>query len=74
MSRTLRNSITLTAALEELNRPLVLLRLLRRVERAEIARLAGLRVGLARVQTVLSRFQLSDHLWPPILFRRALVG
>src|ERR1051325_3973561 len=32
-----------------------------RVEGAEVAALAGLRVRLARIQTILARFQFSNH-------------
>jgi hypothetical protein len=48
-------------ALKVLDRALVLLGLLARVERAEVLPLAGLRVYFARVEPVLPRLQLSDH-------------
>src|SRR5262249_43522143 len=46
---------------EELHRALVLLRRRERLERAEIAALARLRVLLARVQAVRARRELLDH-------------
>jgi hypothetical protein len=48
-------------ALKVLDRALVLLGLLARVERAEVLALARLRVYFARVEAVLTRLQLSDH-------------
>src|ERR1043165_5992230 len=47
--------------LEVLHGPLVLLRRLARLERAEMAALAGLRILFARVEPVFARFQLADH-------------
>src|SRR5881275_1973401 len=47
--------------LEILDGTLVALRRRARLERAEIAPLAGLRVGLARIQTVFAAGQLADH-------------
>src|SRR5262249_50869603 len=52
----------LPLTLEELHRPLVLLRGFARAERAQVPALAGLRVYLPRVQAILARFQLADHL------------
>src|SRR6185369_4502206 len=54
----------LSAPLEILNGPLVLLGRLARRERAEVAPFAGLRIDLARVETVLAGFQFSDHASP----------
>src|SRR5262245_41225126 len=51
----------LAAALEELDGSLVRLGLGAGGERAEVARAAGLRVALARVQAVLAGLQLADH-------------
>src|SRR5262249_27732794 len=48
-------------ALEELHRALVLLGRLTARERAEIAPLAGARILLARIEPVLTGFELADH-------------
>ena len=47
--------------LEILNFAFVLLGRFLRVERAEVAALAGLRIFLARIKSILSGFQFSDH-------------
>src|SRR6266487_2016873 len=46
---------------EILHRPFVLLSGFARVERAEVSALPCLRIFLARIETVLSRFQFSNH-------------
>lgn len=51
-----------TPALEILDRPLMILRGLARRKSPKVAALAGLGIFLARIQTVLSGYQLSDHL------------
>src|SRR2546423_22060 len=51
--------------LEVLHFPLVLLRGVERVERAEVAALPRLRVLLPRVEAIAARLQLSDHRAPP---------
>ena len=56
--------------LEILHVALVLLGRLTRVERSEIAALAGLWIGLFRVQPVLTGFQLADHFAPPLPTKR----
>src|SRR5471030_2331092 len=50
--------------LEVLHRAFVLLRRCAAFERAEVASLAGLGIGLARVEAVLARRQLADHACP----------
>src|SRR5579883_736731 len=52
-----RNSV----ALEVLHRALMLLRRGARLEGAQIAALAGLGIGLARVQAIFARCELADH-------------
>src|ERR1700730_9726027 len=52
----------LLRALEELDRPLVFLGGGSRLERAEVPPLAALGVHLSRVEAVLARFQLPNHL------------
>jgi hypothetical protein len=51
-------------SLEELDRALVLFGILKRYERAEISAFARLRVDFSGVETVLARFQFSDHRQP----------
>src|SRR5436190_22215552 len=50
-----------SAPLEELDLALVLLGRCARLERAEVAALAGLRVDLARIEAVPARRELADH-------------
>src|SRR5664280_22433 len=50
-----------SVSLEVLNFPLVLLRRLARLERAQVARFPGLRVLLSRVQPIPAVLELSDH-------------
>lgn len=47
--------------LEKLHVALMLLRRLTRVESAEVAPLSSLRIFLSRVQTILTRFEFSNH-------------
>jgi hypothetical protein len=51
----------LAAALEMLHRTLVLFGRRARLERAEIAPLAGFRIELARIETIASGFELANH-------------
>src|SRR5436309_7030656 len=53
--------VSLAAALEELHRALVFFGRLPALERAEVAALAGARILLARIESILSGFQLADH-------------
>src|SRR5882757_64229 len=50
-----------SVALEVLHRALVLLRGGARLEGAEVAALAGLGIGLARIEAVFARRKLADH-------------
>src|SRR5262245_57910936 len=52
--------------LEVLHRALVLLGLGARLEGAEIAMPAGLRVDLARIKAIAARLELADHDRPPL--------
>src|SRR5204862_6476898 len=54
-------AIGASVPLEVLHFALVLLGLVARREGAEVAALAGLRIGLARVQAVLAGLELADH-------------
>src|SRR5437588_719712 len=47
---------------EKLHRTFVFLRRLARLERAEVAALAGLRIGLAGVEAVFAGFEFADHM------------
>jgi hypothetical protein len=68
-----RRSSSAGAALEQLNRALVLLRRLAGLERAEIPPLAGLVVLLSGVQAVRAGFELADHRYETKRISTALV-
>ncbi len=55
-------SLNASVPFEKLHSPLVLLRRLTRLERAEVAALAGLRIGLAGVEAVFAGFEFADHM------------
>jgi hypothetical protein len=55
------NGVCVSRALEILHGTLVLFRRGARLEGAQIAPLAGLGIGLARIEPVLSGWQLADH-------------
>jgi hypothetical protein len=60
-SRSSRGRFLSLSVLEELNRPLVLLRGASGLERTEVPPPATIGVDLSRVEAVLARFQLTNH-------------
>jgi hypothetical protein len=60
-SLALSLGLSLSATLEELDRPLVLLRGCSRPEGAEVASLAGPGVWHARIQSILTGSELANH-------------
>jgi hypothetical protein len=56
--------LSLLVAFEILHRALMGFGLLNRRKSSQVAALAGLRIFLARIQTVLARLQLANHVLP----------